>query len=115
MRVHWGRLMEIFFASRDSLAGLFIIVDARRGFGDSDQVMLDYAAARSRPAHVLLTKSDKLGRNEAREALKKTRARLGERATAQLFSAVTGEGVDNARGALGALLAGRVVRPAAGG
>ena len=114
MRAHWGRLMEVFFASRDSLAGLFIIVDARRGFGDSDQVMLDYAAARHRPAHVLLSKSDKLGRNEARDALKKTRAQLAGRATAQLLSAVTGEGVDNARGALGAMLAGRVVRPAAG-
>jgi len=114
MRAHWGRLMEVFFASRDSLAGLFIIIDARRGFGDSDQVMLDYAAARHRPAHVLLTKSDKLGRNESREALKKTRAQLSGRATAQLFSAVTREGVDIARGALGTMLAGRVVRPAAG-
>jgi len=115
MRAHWGRLMAVFFASRDSLAGLFIIVDARRGFGDSDQLMLDYAAARHRPAHVLLSKSDKLGRNQAREVLKRTRAQLAERATSQLFSAVTGEGVDNARGALTAMLAGRVVRPAAGG
>ncbi len=112
MRAHWGRLIEAFFASRDSLAGLFIIVDCRRGFGQSDQVMLDYAAARGRPAQVLLSKSDKLGRNEAREVLKQTRALLGERAAAQLFSAVSGEGVDAARGALGAMLAGRTLRQA---
>ena len=76
-------------------------------FGDSDQVMLDYAEARGRPVHVLLTKSDKLGRNEARSTLQKTRALLGERAGVQLFSAESGEGIDAAQGALAALLAGR--------
>ena len=110
MRAHWGRLIEAFFTSRDSLAGLFIIADSRRGFGDSDRTMLDYAGARGRPAHVLLSKCDKLGRNEAREVLKKTRALLRGRASAQLFSAVSGEGVDAARGALDAMLAGRTVQ-----
>ncbi len=112
-RAHWGRLMEAFFVARDSLAGLFVVVDARRGFADSDQVMLDYAAARGRPVHVLLSKADKLGRNEGRELLRKTRLLLGERATAQLFSAVTGMDVDAARGALDAMLARRPLRPAA--
>jgi GTP-binding protein len=86
---------------------LFIVVDARRGFGESDQTMLEYAEARGRPVHVLLTKSDKLGRNEARSTLQRTRALLGERASVQLFSAESGEGVDAAQGALAALLAGR--------
>jgi len=112
-RMHWGELMEAFFVARDSLAGLFVVVDARRGFADSDQIMLDYAAARGRPVHVLLSKADKLGRNEARELLRKTRLLLGERATAQLFSAVTGMDMDAARGALDAMLARRPPRPAA--
>jgi GTP-binding protein len=112
MRAHWGRLMEAFFATRASLAGLFIVVDARRGFADSDNVMLEYAAARSRPVHVLLSKADKLSRNEAREVLKRTHVRLAERATAQLFSAVTGAEVDAARAALDAMLARRPLRPA---
>jgi GTP-binding protein len=107
MRAEWRRLMEAYFTTRESLAGLMIVVDARRGFGDSDRVMLEYAEARGRPVHVLLTKSDKLGRNEARSTLAKTRALLGERASVQLFSAESGEGVDAAQGALEALLAGR--------
>jgi GTP-binding protein len=107
MRAEWRRLMEAYFTVRESLAGLVIVVDARRGFGDSDQVMLEYAEARGRPVHVLLTKSDKLGRNEARSTLQKTRALLGQRASAQLFSAESGEGLDAAQGALDALLAGR--------
>lgn len=107
MRADWKRLMEAYFTTRDSLAGLFLIVDVRRGFGESDETMLEYAASRGRPVHVLLTKCDKLGRNEGRSTLQKVRAQLGERATAQLFSAQSGEGVDAAQGALDALLARR--------
>ena len=107
MRAEWKRLMDAYFTTRDSLAGLFLIVDVRRGFGDSDETMLAYAAARGRPIHVLLTKADKLGRNEGRSTLQKVRAQLGDRATVQLFSAVSGEGVDAAQGAMDALLAGR--------
>ncbi len=107
MRAEWRRLMEAYFTHRESLAGLMIVVDARRGFGESDRMMLEYAEARGRPVHLLLTKADKLSRNEGRTTLQKTRAALGERATAQLFSAVSGEGVDAAQGALDALLKGR--------
>jgi GTP-binding protein len=107
MRAEWRRLMEAYFTHRESLAGLMIVVDARRGFGESDRMMLDYAEARGRPVHLLLTKADKLSRNEGLTTLQKTRAALGERATAQLFSAVSGDGVDAAQGALDALLKGR--------
>jgi GTP-binding protein len=107
MRAEWRRLMEAYFTHRESLAGLMIVVDTRRGFGESDRMMLEYAEARGRPVHVLLTKADKLSRNEGRLTLQKSRAALGERATAQLFSAVSGEGVDAAQGALDALLKGR--------
>lgn len=104
MREHWRRLMEAYFRERDSLAGLVIVVDARRGFGDNDEVMLQYAEARGCPVQVLLTKADKLGRNESRSVLRETQSALGERARAQLFSAQTREGVDAAQGALEALL-----------
>jgi GTP-binding protein len=107
MREHWRRLMEAYFRGRDSLAGLVIVVDARRGFGESDEAMLEYAAARGCPVHVLLTKADKLSRNEATQALRAARTLLDHRAAVQLFSAETREGADMAQGALDALLAGR--------
>ena len=86
-------------------------MDARRGFGESDEAMLAYATVRRLPSHVLLSKSDKLGRNDARQALAVARRTLGERATVQLFSAESGEGVDAAQGALEAMLAGHVKVP----
>jgi GTP-binding protein len=111
VRAAWGRLMDAYFSGRASLAGLLIVVDARRGFGERDEAMLEYAAARGIPSRILLTKSDKLGRNEARQALAAAKAALAGRAGAQLFSATSGQGVDAAEAALEAMLAGRVKTP----
>jgi len=104
MQKHWRELMEAYFTQRQSLAGLFLIVDARRGLKDTDEVMLDYAISRGRPVHVLLTKADKLTQREAAAALKATTAIVGEAGTVQLFSAVSKLGVDHARKALEQLL-----------
>ena len=111
VRAEWARLMQRYFSERQSLAGLFIVVDVRRGFGESDEAMLMYAMARGVPSHVLLSKTDKLGRNDARQALVTARKTLGKRAGVQLFSAQSGEGVEAAQGALDAMLAGQLKEP----
>jgi GTP-binding protein len=111
VKAAWARLIESYFTGRGSLAGLVIVVDARRGFGERDEAMLRYAAARGIPSHVLLSKSDKLGRNEARQALTAARAALAGRASVQLFSAQSGEGVDAAQAAIGQMLAGHAKVP----
>jgi GTP-binding protein len=111
VRAEWARLMDDYFAERRSLAGLLVIVDSRRGVGPSDEAMLAYALARAVPSHVLLSKSDKLGRNEAAKALATARKALGGRATVQIFSAESGDGVRAAEGALEAMLAGHVKAP----
>lgn len=97
MRRHWQELLEAYFRSRSSLAGTMIIVDSRRSLGEYDWLMLDWCRALDCPAHVLLTKADKLSRREAAAALAGARAELGATATAQLFSATAGTGVDEAR------------------
>lgn len=111
VRAEWARLMDAYFAERRSLAGLLIIVDARRGVAASDEAMLAYALARAIPSHVLLSKSDKLGRNESAKALATARQALGGRASVQIFSAESGDGVKAAEGALEAMLAGHVKMP----
>jgi GTP-binding protein len=103
--------MESYFAQRASLSGLLIVVDARRGFGDRDEAMLGYAIERGIPSRVLLSKSDKLGRNEARQVLATTKASLAGRAGAQLFSATKGEGVDAAQAVLDEMLAKQAKKP----
>src|ERR1700693_2537444 len=58
-RQHWLQLMEHYFNVRESLVGLILIVDSRRGLGAQDAGMLEWILARDRFAHVLLTKADK--------------------------------------------------------
>jgi GTP-binding protein len=112
MQDHWRGLLTAYFRDRGSLAGLFVIVDARRGLRDTDWQMMGFVETRGCPVHVLLTKADKLGRGEATQVLRETRAAVGTRASVQLFSAQDGQGLDAARRALKAMLAGR--KPEAG-
>jgi GTP-binding protein len=69
--------------------------------------MLELAVSRKVPVHVLLTKADKLGRGAARQALAGVRREVGEGVSVQLFSALGGDGVDEARRAIERMLDGR--------
>ena len=42
MRQHWGRLMQEYFSSRRSLAGLVLVMDIRNPMKPSDQQMLQW-------------------------------------------------------------------------
>ena len=97
MRRDWQVLMDAYFRRRRSLLGMVLVVDCRRGLGDTDLQMLDYASALGVPAHVLLSKSDKLKRGAANEALLGARKALKSRADVQLFSAKSGQGLEEAR------------------
>ena len=108
MRRHWKSLMEDYFSTRRSLAGLFLIVDVRRGLVDFDLVMLEYAEQLGIPVHLLLTKADKLKRGQAARQFEETRRALEGRAGVQLFSSLSRQGVDQARGRLNEMLGGHV-------
>ena len=98
VRARWLELMEHYFKVRESLVGLVLIVDSRRGLGPQDTEMLEWMLARGRQAHVLLTKSDKLNRRDAQRVLNETQAACSDTAvTAQLFSAHARIGLDVAR------------------
>jgi GTP-binding protein len=98
VRARWLELMEHYFNVRESLVGLVLIVDSRRGLAAQDAAMLEWVLARDRQAHVLLTKADKLNQRDASRVLKETREACSDTAvTAQLFSAHDRQGFDEAR------------------
>jgi GTP-binding protein len=105
----WPRLLEALRA-REALRGLFVIVDARRGIAEGDEALLAWTLPRQR-VHVLLSKADKLSRNEARQALAAAAGILNGRATVQLFSAHARTGLDEAQDVLRAWLAGKEKTP----
>ena len=100
VRRHWGELLEHYFETRESLCGLLLVADVRRGLTDFDRRMLGFAGQVGIPVHFLLTKADKLKRGQAASALLKVRKELGLAASAQLFSALDHQGEDEARSVL---------------
>ena len=102
-RSSWGPLIEA-LRTRQSLRGLFMIVDSRRGLTEGDRALLDWASP-SLLVHILLSKADKLSRSESTQVLKVTKAELQERATVQLFSVTNKTGIDEAQDVLAAWLA----------
>lgn len=102
MRDHWDQLLTGYFQNRSSLRGLFLIVDIRRQLQDYDRQMIEFAG--DLPVHILLTKADKLKRGQASTALLTVRKALGDRATVQLFSALTRQGDLEARTVLDTFL-----------
>lgn len=95
-RAQWTALID-FLPGRESLKGLFLIVDIRRGLTAQDEQLLDWAGSAGWQVHVLLTKSDKLNQRDRAAALKATENLLGEGMTAQLFSALDKTGVQAAQ------------------
>ena len=82
---------------RDSLRGLILIVDSRRGLLEEDFGLIEWAQPARRGVHVLLSKVDKLNQAERAAGLKAASAALGGLATVQLFSAHAALGVREAQ------------------
>jgi GTP-binding protein len=95
-RRQWTALIEE-LPGRESLTGLFVIVDIRRGIGEQDEQLMKWAEAAGWQVHVLLSKSDKLNQRERAAALKGAQALCGARATVQLFSSQDRTGVQPAQ------------------
>lgn len=93
-KARWRQELSRFLESRLSLVALVVVMDIRHPFGPLDQQMLDWFGKRQQPVHVLLTKSDKLGKNEqartlaqARKIIAANAARWGGQISVSLFSA----------------------------
>jgi GTP-binding protein len=99
VRRQWQPLIEDYLEHRQSLRGLILTADCRRTFDGLEQMILDWCRPRQMPVHILLTKSDKLGRGGAQSALQAWRRGLqvDAAATVQLFSALNKDGLEEAR------------------
>lgn len=105
VRNHWQSVLSSYLTERESLFGLVLVMDSRRPLTSLDRQMLDWFCPSGKPVHVLLTKSDKLSRNEANQTLFKTRKELtqswGENVTVQLFSSLKKQGVEETEKMIG--------------
>ena len=99
VRAHWVRLLGQYLQQRESLIGLIMIMDTRHPLKDLDKQMLDFFAVTGHPVHILLSKADKLSKNDQIKTLSSVKKALKpymERQTVsvQLFSSLKKQGVE---------------------
>lgn len=97
IRAAWGATVTRYLERRGELKGLVLLVDIRRGLGEADWALMNLWG--QRPLHVVLTKSDQLGRAAARDARDTVAAACGNDplVSVQTFSAQNGEGAQTLR------------------
>ena len=95
----WQRHISRYLETRQSLAGVILLMDIRHPMKEFDLQVLGWCHVAGLPAHVLLTKSDKLKRGPAQAALlsvRQTLASIHPDASIQLFSALKKTGTEEA-------------------
>lgn len=108
MRLHWQTVLSRYLMERESLFGLVLIMDARHPLTPLDHQMLNWFLPTGKPVHVLLSKADKLSRQQAIATLRSTRAELERtypNCTVQLFSSLKRVGIEEAETVIGEWLA----------
>ncbi|MCS4532690.1 ribosome biogenesis GTP-binding protein YihA/YsxC [Neisseria montereyensis] len=98
VRAHWVGLLGDYLQHRKQLIGLVLIMDARHPLKALDLRMLDFFHITGRPVHILLSKADKLSKNDqikTLSAVKKALKPYSERQTVsvQLFSSLKKQGM----------------------
>jgi GTP-binding protein len=107
IRSQWEGLLAPYLRFRPPLIGLVLIMDSRHPLTELDLQMLEWFAQTGKPIHVLLSKADKLTRQEQSLALREVQqalAGISENTTLQLFSSLKKTGVAEAEAVLGGWL-----------
>lgn len=97
---HWEKHLGDYLAQRQSLTGMTLIMDLRHPLTDFDAMLIEWCEERGLPLMMLLTKADKLKSNPARRQLDSVRRDLdgvGCVERIQMFSALKGQGIEEAR------------------
>ncbi len=97
VRQEWDQLAGGYLATRSTLIGVVIIMDARHPFKPHDVHLIDWLRPVGVRVLALLSKCDKLTRRDAAAVLKLAQSRVGE---AILFSSVDRTGVEETRARL---------------
>lgn len=106
IRSQWEGLVGPYLGKREQLVGLVVIMDIRRPLTDLDLRLIDWFRPTGRPIHILLSKADKLSRQEQTTVLRAVKAELATWGDAglysvQLFSSLKRTGVEEAEALLG--------------
>ena len=106
IRAHWVKLLGDYLQQRRQLIGLILIMDSRHPLKALDIQMLDFFHITGRPVHILLSKADKLSKNDQIKTLAAVKKSLKpyterQKISVQLFSSLKKQGMDEVNQVLG--------------
>lgn len=67
----WKRMVETYLTTRENLCGLLLLMDIRRDWTEDEADMTLWTSQIGLPVALVLTKADKLGKNELRNRIQK--------------------------------------------
>ena len=106
IRAHWVKLLGDYLQQRRQLIGLILIMDSRHPLKALDIQMLDFFHITGRPVHILLSKTDKLSKNDQIKTLAAVKKSLKpytdrQKISVQLFSSLKKQGMDEVNQVVG--------------
>jgi GTP-binding protein len=97
-RNSWGGMIEGYIERRGALRLVVLLIDVRRGLEDDDLQLIEYLAHQKKATLLVVTKIDKVARNEREKilaGLKASVATVAKKVPIVASSAETGEGRDD--------------------
>lgn len=106
IRAHWVKLLGDYLQQRRQLIGLILIMDSRHPLKALDIQMLDFFHITGCPVHILLSKADKLSKNDQIKTLAAVKKSLKpyterQKISVQLFSSLKKQGMDEVNQVVG--------------
>lgn len=65
----WHHMIEDYLSGREQLAGLILIMDSRREWSEDEELLKAFTESRGLPMAIVLTKGDKLSKNEIQKSV----------------------------------------------
>ncbi len=102
LKRYWETLISGYLQQRDQLRGLVVVMDVRHPLTELDAQLINWFVPTAKPIHVLLTKADKLTRQQGITQLREVTQALrnAPQSSAQLFSAPSRQGAEEAEAVL---------------
>lgn len=100
VKERWQQTLSRYLQNRNCLSGLILLMDIRHPLTEFDQHIIHWGQQAELPIYILLTKADKLARGPALQVMhtvQKTLQQQGYSDNCQLFSALNGTGIEQAR------------------
>ena len=105
MKGRWQRVIYTYLEQRQCLVGVVLLMDIRNPLKPDDLMLIDWAKRAQMPMHLVLTKADKLSRQQQIKSLNQVKKSLKDSGlidfSLQVFSSVKKTGLDELYSVLG--------------